>query len=774
MRRFVLLFSAATAVLIAAISFTAVSAAIFGESVLNGNGRAVVIDQGIAITPAPQPFPPQPFPPAPDESQLIIRSYRVNVTIDNQIATTQIEQDFVNLGGRPAEGAYLFPLPVGAAVSNLTMIINGQPIQAQILDANQARAIYTDTVRRLRDPALLQYIGRSAIQANVFPIPAGEERKIQITYSHILSAENSLLSYNYPLKADYLSHAPIQQVSVSVDVTSKDPISSVYSPDALVAISRLDDHHVKAGFETSNYLPSTDFQLYYAITTGAISGNVLTYRTSADEDGYFMLLLTPPTSISANLAIPKDVVLVLDQSGSMQGPKWDQARSATGFVLKHLNPNDRFNVIVFSTGYRIFAQALQKVDQADAAASWVNGLQAEGGTDINGALTEALSMTDPARQTTLLFMTDGEPTEGQTDLNTIIQNVQAKATPNLRVFTFGVGDDVNTYLLDSLATDFHGASVYVRPTDNIEDKVSNLYNKITSPVLTNIKLDFGGVTVEDLYPSAPLPDLFAGSQLIVTGRFRGTGTANVTLSGDQNGKAQSIAFPALSFPANAGGQPFVARLWATRKIGYLLNQIRLHGETAELVDEVTRLSVRYGIITPYTAYLIQESDIHAQTGEGGRPIALLPTGNPPSKSMMPVTGGAAVQDAQNSNSLAGAAAPALAPTYLATNAPAANGRGAVNNGMSTAAATMSAAPSTVNSAPIKQVGDRTFIQRGGVWIDTQYVASNMTATPVTAIVFASDAYFNLLAAHPDLADVFALGNHIIVVISGTVYEIKAA
>ncbi len=696
----------------------------------------------IPVTPFP---PPQPLPPPPIPSNgVIIRSYRVNVTVTDQVAVTTIEQDFVNLGDRPAEGAYLFPLPPGAAVSNLTMFVNGQPIQAQILDANQARAIYNETVRRLRDPALLQYVGQAAIQANVFPIPPHDDRKIQITYSHLLTAEGGLISYGFPLRLDFLSHLPIQQMSVALDATSKDPISSVYSPDPMVGIARIDDHHFKAGFEATNFHAAADFQLFYGVASGAISANLLTYRASATEDGYFMLMLTPPNSAAAATVIPKDVVIVLDQSGSMQGPKWDQARGAVGYVLKHLNPQDRFNVIVFSTGMRIFAKSLQTVDQASAAAQWVNGLNAEGGTDINGALTSALSMIDSTRQTTVLFLTDGVPTEGVTDLGMILGNAHSKASPNVRIFTFGVGDDVNTFLLDSLSTDFHGASVYVRPTENVEASVSALYNKITAPVLTNIKLDFGAATVDDMYPTTPLPDLFIGSQLIVVGRFRGEGAATITLTGQQGDKAQTITFPAQTFPANAGGQTFVARLWATRKIGYLLNQIRLHGETKELVDEVVRLSVRYGIITPYTAYLIQESDIQLQGG--------IPGTQPPisySGVNAPQSGSGAVDAAVSANSQAQAAAPAAAPTMAAKVS--ANGT------------------TTVSAAPIQQVGDRTFRNQNGVWVDTQYVADKM---PLTPIGFLSDEYFKLLDAHPELGAVFALGNHIIVVVDGTAYEVK--
>jgi len=455
--------------------------------------------------------------------------------------------------------------------------------------------------------------------------------------------------------------------------------------------------------------------------------------------------------VDTQQVIPKDVLIVLDQSGSMQGPKWSQAQGAAEFVLKHLNPQDRFNVIVFSTGYRIFANNLQPVAQADNAAAWVQTQLAEGGTDINGALTEALSMADPSRQTTVLFMTDGQPTEGVTDFPTILQNAQAKAGPNTRMFTFGVGDDVNTYLLDSLSTNFHGSSVYIRPSENLETKISNLYAKISAPVLTSPKLVFSGdVVINDTYPSDSLPDVFAGQQLIVAGRFRGQGTPSVTLSGDQAGKTQTFTFPGLTFAENAGGQPFVARLWATRKIGALLKQIQLHGQTTELVNEVTTLSVRYGIITPYTSYLIQENT-PGMPGASGGSTSIQGTAMPAvAQAPSAQTGSSAVDAAQQSGGMAGAASIQALPT----NAPAKNGE------------------SSGATTPLRQIGDRAFVLRDGTWIDTQYTPGKAGAPTPTAITFGSDEYFTFLTAHPDLADALALGQHVIVVVNGTAYEIK--
>ncbi|MBN1566118.1 MAG: VWA domain-containing protein, partial [Anaerolineae bacterium] len=352
-----------------------------------------------------------------------IELHRVHVEIDNQVATTRIEQVFANHSERMAEGTYIFPLPFGAAVSDLIMWVDGQPIEAKILDAEEARQTYDEIVRRMRDPALLEYVGAGAIQASVFPIQPHSEVKIEIEYGQLLPVENGLVHYEYPLRTDQFTKNPVEQISISVDVTSNDKISSIYSPTHRVAVVRDGEFAFRAGYESSYERPETDFSLYYGLASDEINLNLLTYRESADEDGFFTLMITPPVSVAEDRVIPKDVIVVLDQSGSMYGEKWDQAREAVKFVLDNLNSRDRFNVIAFSTGYRIFAKDLQPIDEVGEAKDWISGLEALGGTDIDGALKEAMGMADRERSTVVLFLTDGLPTEGETDAAEILINV---------------------------------------------------------------------------------------------------------------------------------------------------------------------------------------------------------------------------------------------------------------------------------------------------------------------------------------------------------------
>jgi Ca-activated chloride channel family protein len=698
-------------------------------------GAAPTLAQGV---PEPQPRPWRDW-------GVIIRSHHVDVSIVDQVATTRVEQVFFNEGNAPAEGTYIFPLPVGAAVSDLVMWVDGKPIEARILDAGEARAIYDEIVRRMRDPALLEYVGAGAIQASVFPIQPRSEVKIEFEYAQLLPAENGLIHYQYPLRTDQFTRQPVERLSLSLSVTSRDPIGAVYSPTHDLAILRDGDFAFRAGFETSGARPATDFSLYYGLATSEISANLLAYRESADEDGTFALMITPPAEASAERVIPKDVIVVLDQSGSMEGAKWDQARDAVKFVLEHLNAQDRFNVIAFSTGTRIYARGLQPVSEAPGAKAWIGGLEALGSTDIDLALREAMGMADRERPTVVLFLTDGLPTEGVTDTPSILANVKAAAPGNVRVFTFGVGYDVDTLLLDQLYQEFRGAGTYVRPEERIDDEVSALYAKISAPVLTDLELDFGAVMVDDLFPSAPLPDLFAGTQLIVVGRFRDGGDTTITLRGTLEGQQQVYRYD-VRFPPNAGGAVFVPRLWATRKIGALLSAIRLHGEDPELVDSIVRLSIRYGIITPYTSFLITEDDIFTQRGVEEAQMMF----EADAEMLAAPSGQAAVDAAESAAGLSSANAPVAAPTRSSKDA------GGVE------------LPAEAGEQAIRYAGDRTFVWRDGMWIDTLYEADAMTPVEVT---FLSDEYFDLLALDPAIGEFLALGEQVLFVWAGTAYQI---
>ena len=411
------------------------------------------------------------IPDRPELNYLTVKYHRVTVTIEDQVSTTHIDQVFVNESGQTVEGTYLFPLPEEATISEFVMWVDGKRVEGEVLTREKARQIYDDIVRRRRDPALLEYVGRNLFQASIFPIPAGDERRIEIEYRQVLPVEGGLVRYVYPLSTEQFSARPLEDASVNVTIVSKEPIKAIYSPSHPVAIDREDDYRASVGWEGRDVAPDKDFALYYTVSQEDLGVNLLSYK-ERDEDGFFMLLVAPKVEVDEAQVVAKDVILVLDTSGSMEGEKLDQVKDALRFVLDNLNPEDRFNIVEFNTRVHSYADSLQAARRARDAADWVRDIQAGGSTDINRAMLEALDMADRERPTIVIFLTDGLPTAGVVETDLILNNVKQAARSNVRVFTFGVGDDVNTLLLDTMARDLRGASAYVRPGERIDEQVS--------------------------------------------------------------------------------------------------------------------------------------------------------------------------------------------------------------------------------------------------------------------------------------------------------------
>ena len=690
----------------------------------------------------PKPLPPDrpPFRGFP----LSIKYHRVTVAIENQVATTHVDQVFVNDAGFAVEGTYIFPLPEGATISEFAMWVEGERFEGELLTKEEARAIYESYVRRQQDPALLEYVGRGAFQVSIFPIPPGDERRIELTYSEVLTLDEGLVRYRYPLDTERFSNRPIEDVSISIDITSKEALKAIYSPSHLVVVDRQGDYRARVGYEEYDVQPDRDFDLYFSVAEEDVGLNLLSYKPD-DEDGFFLLLVAPKVEIEEAEVVAKDVLLVLDTSGSMQGEKIQQARAALDFVLDHLQPEDRFNVVAFSTGVRQYARWLQPASEREQAHRWVKELDAAGGTDINRALLEALVQVEPDRPAILIFLTDGLPTEGVIEPDMIVDNVAREARENVRLFTFGVGHDVNTILLDGLAQAHRGASAYVTPGQSIEEVVSAFYARVSTPVLADLDLDFSGVHVEEIYPY-PLPDLFAGTQLVVVGRYRQGGPAVLTLRGEINQKPQTFSYEDLAF-RREGGEPFIARLWATRRIGHLLDQIRLHGKNPELVDEVVSLSLRYGIATPYTSFLVEEPQEVRVEREVVVEKKVVET--------VVVEKEVLVEKAVE--------APILAPS----------GAEAVADAEAREELRSAERAPVEEARAVRHAGEHTFVYRNGIWVDTAFDADGLASHAMMQpadVAFGSSHYFEL-AAEPEVAGYLALGLQVIFVFEGQAYQI---
>jgi Ca-activated chloride channel family protein len=710
--------SARTALVVIAL---AIAIVLTGPKAVHADG-IIIPDPPICVD-CPEPPPPEPI-------WLTVKYHHVDVTIQDQVAVTRVDQVFLNQSKWQIEGTYVFPLPTDAAISDFAMWVDGRKFEGELLDRDQARRIYEEIVRQRRDPALLEYIDRGAFRVSIFPIPPGEERRVELEYSQVLPVDGGLVRYTYPLNTERFSARPLEEVSLSLSIQSADPIKAVYSPSHNVVVDREGEFRARVGYEERDVLPEKDFDLVYTVSPEDVGLNLLSYK-EGEADGFFLMLVAPQVEVDRAKVVDKDVLLILDTSGSMEGEKLEQAKDALVYVLGHLNEGDRFNITDFSTGVRQYARRPQPASQRDEAIAWVRDLAAGGGTDINRALLETLAGVDAERPAILIFLTDGQPTEGETEADRILANFADNTHPNVRLFSFGVGDDVNTILLDTLAVEQRGTSGYVRPGERIDEEVSSFYAKVSTPLLADVAVEVDGVHVEEVYPY-PLPDLFAGTQLVIVGRYRDAGPALIRLDGTVNGDAQKFTYEA--FFEGSGGDRFIPRLWATRKIGYLLNQIRLHGESQELVDEIVELSVRYGIVTPYTSYLVQEN-ADVLTREGRQSIADETLESLAAEPTM-VSGAGAVQEAE-----------AKAAIESADRAE---------------------APAGEAAQVVKVVGPKTFVHLDGVWTDTTFDPSRMTTEKVD---LGGAAYFELLEARPDLGGFFALGERIIVVVDGIAYEV---
>jgi len=508
----------------------------------------------------------------------------------------------------------------------------------------------------------------------------------------VLQAESGIYRYLYPLDTERFSAYPLEDVQIDVNLKTSSALQAVYSPTHKITVSKETDKQASVHYAEENVLPQKDFILYYSVLPEEMGMTLLTYK-AAGENGFFLLIVSPNVK-DEETVIAKDLVFVLDTSGSMSGEKIVQAKEALNFVLQNLNPEDRFAVVSFSDYPRAQSNKLLPVNQETRreAGDWVRKLDANGGTNIDEALVTALSLFEENdRPHYVIFLTDGEPTVGKTDPLTIIADASNANVVGARVFSFGVGYDVNTILLDS---------------------------KIASPVLTSPVITIEGIDTYDTYPN-PLPDIFRGSQLLLAGRYRGDGEATITMNGDVGGK--TISFIAKrGFPALALDADFLPRVWAGRKIAYMLDQLRLYGESEELVDEVIALSKRYGIITPYTSFLVEEEPLSAD------------------------------QMAQRMSQAAAA--------------PASGKQAVVGASAVRSLAQDEAAPPEVET--VRTVDDRAFFLRDGIWVESTYADEE-----TIKIVAFSSAYFDILALKPELAPFFALGDRLILKVGSAYMEI---
>lgn len=687
-----------------------------------------------------------------------VKYHYVDVTIKDQLCTTKVDQVFHNDTGAEREGMYVFPMPTGSAITKFSMYDGEKEIKAQIFDRDEARAIYESIVRQRKDPALLEYIDRNTVKASVYPIPANGDKRIKLSYAEVASKVGSVYRYVYPLSTERFSAKPLESCKVTIKIKCKRPITNVYSPTHAVDVERPSETEAVVTWSEKNTKPDTDMTIYYSVSDNDVGLDLVAHRQPG-EPGYYLLLAAPRAETDTTKVQPKNVLFVLDRTGSMAGEKMDQAKDALKFCLNSLKAQDTFNVITFNETPTLLFKKLQVVmpEARKKALSAVDELEATGGTDINYALKEArkqFASTESSRNY-IVFITDGQPTVGQTDIGVILQNAKF---PNAKLFAFGVGYDVNTHLLDKLAEQNRGAADYVRPNENIETKISAFFAKVSDPLLSDVAITVDGVEVSDNLPNKDLPDIFAGSQLIVLGRYSGSGKVKVSLTGTAGDKKRTFILNA-DLPSDEEGNGFIAQLWAARKIGYLLDEIRLHSNK-ELIDEVVRISKKYGIPTEYTSFLADERKTEEDLKNG-----IIAAGDLAMAASEVQTGAFGVAQSANSQATKYNVQAPAAVDYSARSKGQVVGRVASNGRIG--GTYRDANDRIVVVANVQNVARHTFYQRGDYWEDAD-LQPNQKAIQIKQF---SEAHFKLLKADRRFAQFSTLGNVRVVMANNQAVEI---
>jgi Ca-activated chloride channel family protein len=666
-----------------------------------------------------EPEPPMPCPgcwwPVDAVAQLDAINADIEVTDGKTVARYRFDLSNPatdrDRGGPGAEGRIVFPVPRGSSITDLVLSGGPETLEGRLLDADDATQIYEDIVRRLIDPALLRSLEGDMYEVRAFPVPAGEERSVSFTVTTPLLAEGEQAIVEVPWSR--MSPRPAGAL-VNVDVDVPWEVRSAIAPGFDLDEERLDAGRLGLSWESpSGWSPDTDFRLYLSGGEGLIDTRLLAYREGRD-DGYFSLLFAPVIDLDESVA--RDVVVVLDRSGSMEGEKMEQAISAAEYLLDNLGSDDRFAVVDFSRYVRTFDVELRPAGDAETGIDYVRDLAAGGNTNIAGALERGMEFLSGERPGTVIFVTDGLATVGIESAEGILEVAERAAPERTQVFAFGVGYDVDTVLLDALATTFNGSSHYVTPDQRIDTEVARLWERVSTPVLSDIEISIDGVETWDLAP-AEIPGIFAGNQTLLTGRYDGSGEGSVAVTGNSAAGPEEFIYD-IVFPERDESDPAIAQLWAQRRIADLLTELRIEGARDSLIEEIVEIANQFGIVTPYTAYLAEEPDMDFFANDT-------------------IAAGAVFEEAE-----ALAAAPA-------------SGEKAVRR--ATELNDLREGKADLGTASSQALGSHTFYLVDGTWTRDDFEPD----TDAPGVEVGTPEFLELISAAPEIADAATLGERVI-------------
>lgn len=703
--------------------------------------------QGLIIPRCPRPLPDRrpEIECMPVRAQVVRTRSDVKVELRDRVLRYEVEERFVNQGGTIGEADYLFPLPKGAAFRDLKLSIDGQMVAGETMSATEARRIYEDIVRRQKDPALVEWMGHGMLRTRIFPFQAGEERRIVVRYESVAEREGDAVRIDYfrgnrtanaRMPDDVMPQANRAQTDGRTNFTltyrAGGELGEPYSPTHELDIER-DEVVRRVAIKGGG----PDITVLVALRRSLAASVAVLTNATRDEPGYALITVTPPTDLAAT-RLPRDVTFVIDVSGSMSGRKLEQAKAAGRQLLSTLTDRDRFKVIDFSTDVRSFRDEFVFATQANlrAGVRYLDDLDAVGSTNISGALEEALreqgagSREQGSRMPLVVFMTDGAATVGERDPAAIAARA-ARLRGDARVFSFGLGADVNISLIEQLAIEGRGTASFLRPDESVERFVELLATRLRQPLLTNVRVRIDGdVRLSRMYPTGQL-DVFAGQDLVLLARYEGSGPANVVVQGRAGGRDVRWSSQR-NFAREERENTFVPRLWATQRIGWLAAEKRRNGGNSEIDDEIRRLGERFGIPTEFTSYLVLEPGMVASANQRR------------DRRVMPMRGMAVTGAGTHS-------APAAVQFEAAKSA-------SEQRDAKSLAAADAAVFDQSTSAEFRRAGVKIFRREGEKWSDLR-MKNDLRVYKVKAY---SQSYFTLLEKIPELRESFAIGEKVVV------------
>jgi Ca-activated chloride channel family protein len=723
------------------------------------------------------------------QQQVEISGVAAEVRILQQVATTTMDVALANPTNRIQEAEMLIPVPEGAVIRSFNFEGSAKEPTAKLLPKAEAQSIYRSIVAKLRDPALLEFAGYSVIRSSVFPIAAGGRQRVRITYEHVLKADGNRIDYVLPRSESF--EASTIPWTISLRISASAPISGVYSPSHQVIVEHSGSQQALVKTAAKQQLEPGPFRLSYLANSSSVTASLLAYPDPRIGGGYFLLLAGVPADLQRQeSAMKREVTLVIDRSGSMKGEKIEQARAAALQVLEGLEEGEAFNIIDYSDSIAKFSEKPALKDQKilGQARNYIKRIKADGGTNIHDALVEALRQPPTPNMLPLtIFLTDGQPTVGVTSEARIRKAVVETNAHKRRIFSFGVGYDLNAPLLTSISSATRALPTFVFPNENVEVKVSEVFKRLSGPVLADPKLatlDAGGAVttraVRELLPNE-LNDLFEGDQLVVLGQYQSDEPLHFRLSGNYLGAPRTFD---LKFDLSKATtrNAFVPRLWASRKIARLVEIITEAGaentaayssgissssaityssasmrppapsarvddpKLKELVDEIIRLSTEFGVLTEYTAFLATD----------GTDLNDLVTLNARARDSL-------VNNAQNVRSGMGGVSQA-SNNYAQIN------QSNVNRSNGFLAQNME----RVEITTVQQITDRTFFKRNNRWVDANAL-KNESAKPDRVVEFGTPEFYKLVdqLLRDGREGILALSGELLLVVDGKTVLIKA-